>query len=68
MSVRKKKYHKIGARVLVQFKPGTITKSRGFHLDHRKYVYLLHIKLDEEPGKEYKFMPQDVEELTADKL
>lgn len=68
MCTRKKKYHKVGARVLVQFKPGTITKARGFHLDHRKYVYLLHIELDELPGEEFKFMPQDVEELTDKKL
>lgn len=68
MSVRKQKFHRKGKRVLVQFKPGKITKTKYFILDHKQYIYLLHIELDEEPGKEYKFMPQDVEELTANKL
>jgi hypothetical protein len=68
MSVRKQKYHRKGKRVLAQFRPGKITKTRSFNLDHHQYVYLIHIVLDDEPDIEYKFMPQDVEELTVEKL
>ena len=68
MSVRKQKFHRKGKRVLAQFKPGTIQMVKHFILDHKQYVYLLHVKLDDDPEKEYKFMPQDVEELTANKL
>jgi hypothetical protein len=63
MSVRKQKYHRKGKRVLAQFKPGTVVRIRYFNLDHNQYVYLIHVELDETPGKEFKYMPQDVEAL-----
>ena len=68
MSIKKQKFHRKGKRVLAQFRPGTITRTRTFNLAKQQYVYLIHVKLDDEPKIEYKFMPQDVEELTENKL
>lgn len=67
MSIKYQKYHRKNKRVLAQFKPGTVERSRTFNLHKTKYVYLIEVKLD---GEETitKFMPQDVEELTQDKL
>lgn len=67
MSVKYQKYHRKNKRVLAQFKPGTVERSRTFNLAGTKYVYLIEVKLDDEETIT-KFMPQDVEELTKDKL
>jgi len=63
MSIKKQKFHRKGKRVLAQFRPGTITKIRTFNLAKQQYVYLVHVKLDDDPESEFKFMPQDIEEL-----
>lgn len=68
MSVRKQKYHRKGKRVLAMFKPATVRSCRTFNLGGKQYVYLVIVELDDQPGKEVKYMPQDVEELTQDKL
>ncbi len=68
MSVKYQKYHRKNKRVLAQFKPGTVERSRTFNLHKQKYVYLIEVKLDDNPDQIVKFMPQDVEELTNNKL
>jgi len=56
-----------GRRVLALLSPGTITKTRCYTLDHQRFVYLIHVRLDGKDG-ENKYHPQDVEELTKEKL
>lgn len=68
MSIRKQKYHRKGKRVLAQFKPGTVKRCRTFNIAGKQYVYLILVELDEMPGHELKFMPNDVEELTDKNL
>lgn len=68
MSIKKQKFHRKGKRVLAMFKPGTITRIRTFNLAKVQYVYLVHVMLDEDKEKEIKFMPQDIEELSQNKL
>ena len=68
MSVRYQKYHRKNKRVLAQFKPGTVERARTFNIDGQMYTYLIEVILDETPDKIVKFMPQDVEELTSNKL
>lgn len=63
MSVKYQKYHRKNKRVLAQFKPGTVERSRTFNLSRIKYVYLIEVRLDDTPNEIIKFMPQDVEEL-----
>ena len=64
MSVKYKiDIHRKNKRVLAQFKPGTVERSRTFNLAKTKYVYLVEVRLDEAPEQIVKFMPQDVEEL-----
>lgn len=68
MSIKYQKHHRKNKRVLAQFKPGTVERSRTFNLYGIKYVYLIEVKLDDEPNKIAKYFPQDVEELTLEKL
>lgn len=68
MSVRFQRYHRKNKRVLAQFKPGTVERARTFNIHGQKYVYVIEVILDETPNKVVKFMPQDVEELTNEKL
>lgn len=68
MSVKYQKFHRKNNRVLAQFKPGRVERARTFNIHGQKYVYLIEVTLDENPDKILKFMPQDVEELTSDKL
>ena len=67
MSYKKQKWMRKGKRVLALLKPGTISKTRSYVLDHQRFVYLIHVKLDDEES-ESKYHPQDVEELTPNKL
>ena len=68
MSVRFQRYHRKNKRVLAQFKPGTVERARTFNIYGQKYVYVIEVILDENPNKVVKFIPQDVEELTKEKL
>jgi hypothetical protein len=67
MSVKYKRYHRKGKKVLAHFKPGIVVKAKTFNMYHVKYTYLLFVKLDDDT-EAYPYFPQDVEELTINKL
>jgi len=67
MSVKYQKYHRKGKKVLAQFKPGIVVKAKTFNMYKVKYTYLLFVKLDDEE-QVHPYFPQDVEELTLNKL
>ena len=65
--MRKQNWMRKGVRVLALLKPGTITRTRYYNIDHQQYVYLFEVRLDGEE-KSKKFHTSDVEELTNEKL
>jgi hypothetical protein len=60
--MRKQKWMQKGSRVLAQFKPGTITRTRSYTIMKQRFIYLIEVQLDEEKTS-WKFHPEDVEIL-----